>query len=97
MINLDNSKVIKRRQAERDLRRLVRNHTDLLLSVFNIAPEGTGLISLFGTGMEFTNKDALRVWIREALHQDPGCISLSRLRDMLEKELTSFSQGDCGF
>ncbi|SNY58566.1 hypothetical protein SAMN06297280_3437 [Arsukibacterium tuosuense] len=92
MINVDTLPAIQQIQAERDLSRLVRNHTEVLLSVFEIAPEGTGLISLFGSGMEFTNKEALRVWVRKTLLDHSHYVSLPTLRDMLEKKLMSFSK-----
>lgn len=90
MIRLENLPIIKQCQAECDLNRLVRNHTDVLLSVFKIASEDTSLVSLFGTGYEKTNKEALRVWVKKVLLEHPNYVSLPRLRDLLEKKLMSF-------
>lgn len=93
MISVENLPIIKQLQAECDLNRLVRNHTDVLLMVFKIAPDEPGLVSLFGTGYEKTNKEALRVWVKKMLLEHPHHVSLPRLRDMLERKLMSFSQG----
>jgi hypothetical protein len=93
MMDVNNLPVMQQLHAERDLNRLVRNHTDVLLSVFKIAPEGTGIISLFGSGMEFTNKEALRVWVRKNLLDHSHYVCLPTLQDMLERELNAFSQG----
>jgi len=92
MISVENLPIIKQLQAECDLNRLVRNHTDVLLMVFKIAADETGLISLFGTGYEKTNKEALRAWVKKVLLEHPHHVSLPKLRDMLEKKLMSFSQ-----
>ena len=92
MINVENLPIIKQLQAECDLNRLVRNHTDVLLMVFKIASDETGLISLFGTGYEKTNKEALRVWVKKVLLEHSHHTSLPKLRDMLERKLMSFSQ-----
>jgi hypothetical protein len=93
MISVESLPIIKQLQAECDLNRLVRNHTDVLMMVFKIASYETGLVSLFGTGYEKTNKEALRVWVKNVLLENAGYVSLPRLRDMLEKKLMSFSQG----
>ena len=93
MINSENLPMIKKLNAESDLNRLVRNHTDVLLSAFKIPPHETALVSLFGSGLELDNKEALRSWVKRILLDSPHYVSLPKLRDMLERKLTNFSQG----
>jgi hypothetical protein len=92
MIRVESLPMMNQLQAECDLNRLVRNHTDVLLSVFKIESEETSLVSLFGTGYEKTNKEALRVWVKKVLVENPDFINLLKLRDLLEIKLKSFCE-----